>query len=83
MVRKANCDVDLTFYTMRDRDKFNRGIFLTGDGDFLILLDYLLKAKKEIVVIANGRRTAREIKQLLKGDFTPISSLRSIIEYKK
>ncbi len=32
-VRKANCDVDLTFYAMRDFPKYGRGIFLTGDGD--------------------------------------------------
>ena len=32
-VRKANCDVDLTFYSMRDRDSFKRVIFLSGDGD--------------------------------------------------
>lgn len=36
-VRKANCDVDLTFYAMRDKEKFDRGIFLSGDGDFVRL----------------------------------------------
>lgn len=83
LVRKANCDVDLTFYAMRDKDKFDRGIFLTGDGDFFILLDYFRRMKKEIIVIANGRRTAREIRQFLRGDFTPMLSLRGVIEYKQ
>lgn len=46
-VRKANCDVDLCFYAMRDKDKYNRGIFLTGDGDFMVLLEYLLSLKKK------------------------------------
>lgn len=41
LVRKANCDVDLTFYAMRDIAKFNRIIFLSGDGDFEILLNTL------------------------------------------
>lgn len=82
VIRKANCDVDLTFYTMRDKDEFGKGIFLTGDGDFYILLDYLCKIKKEIIVIANGKRTAKEIRQLLAGNFTPMASLRKIIEYK-
>lgn len=84
VIRKANCDVDLTFYAMRDKDEFNRAIFLTGDGDFAILLNYLLEVmKKEIVVIANGKRTAKEIRQLLGGNFTPMMSLKGIIEYKK
>lgn len=81
-VRKANCDVDLTFYAMRDKDQFVRAIFLTGDGDFAILMEYFLKLKKEVVVIANGKRTAKEIRQLLRGNFTPMLSLRSVIEYK-
>src|SRR3989344_7510563 len=41
-VRKANCDVDLIFYAMRDRDLINKVIFLSGDGDFEILLKYFL-----------------------------------------
>lgn len=63
-VRKANCDVDLTFYVMRDKEKFQRGIFMMGDGDFEILLKHLSISKKEIVIIANLKRTAKEIKRL-------------------
>jgi len=81
-VRKANCDVDLTFYAMRDFTKYSRGIFLTGDGDFEILLKYLIKQKKEVKVIANGKRTAREIKSLVGADFVPIKSLQAILEYR-
>lgn len=82
-VRKANCDVDLTFYAMRDRDEFSRIVMLSGDGDFEILLKYFVVEKKELVVIANGSRTAREIKQLVGERFTDIKSLRRILEYKK
>lgn len=45
-VRKANCDVDLTFYAMRDIQKYNQALFLTGDGDFKILLEHLITIKK-------------------------------------
>jgi len=69
-VRKANCDVDLTFYAMRDIDKFNRVIFLSGDGDFYI-------------VIANGKRTAREIRQVMGANFTPMKSLKAILNFKQ
>lgn len=82
-IKKANCDVDLTFYAMRDKEKFNRAIFLSGDGDFKILLEYFLKIKKEIIVIANFRRTAKEIK-ILKGiQFNNITVLKETIEFKK
>lgn len=82
-VRKANCDVDLTFYAMRDINEYNRVIFLSGDGDFEILLKYLLEQKIKVSVIANGKRTAKEIRRLIGPNFTPIESLRKILEYKK
>lgn len=82
VVRKANCDVDLTFYAMRDKDLFNRGIFLTGDGDFAILLEYFVKIKKEIVVIANTRRTAREVKRLRGVQFNDLGVLRNTLARK-
>lgn len=82
-VRKANCDVDLTFYAMRDLAKFNRVIFLSGDGDFEILLKYFIEQKKEIKVIANGKRTAKEIKSLMGADFTSMKSLKELLKYKK
>lgn len=83
VVRKANCDVDLTFYAMRDLEKFDRVIFLSGDGDFEILLKHFLKLKKEAVVIANSKRTAREIKQLRGIQFNDLGVLKGTIEFKK
>ena len=81
--RKANCDVDLTFYAMRDKDLFSRVIFMTGDGDFEVLFRYFIKQKKQIIVIANGRRTAKEIRKLMGPNFTPIRSLQNLIQYKR
>lgn len=83
IVRKANCDVDLTFYAMRDLEKFNRVIFLSGDGDFEILLKHFIKLHKEVVVFANVKRTAREIKKLAKVQFNDLVSFRSVIEFHK
>src|SRR3989338_7314906 len=82
-IRKANCDVDLTFYAMRDKDLFNRAIFLSGDGDFYVLIKYFLKNKKTVKVIANGKRTAKEIRQLMGPNFSPMKSLQAILEQKK
>lgn len=81
-VRKANCDVDLTFYAMRDKDKFDKGIFMTGDGDFFIMLDYLIKQKKQVLIIANARRTAKELKQLVREEFTDLALIRQFVAFK-
>ena len=82
-VRKANCDVDLTFYAMRDVEKYSQALFLTGDGDFKILLEHLVKINKNVIVIANSKRTAREIKLLAGIQFNNLEVLKSIIEFKQ
>ena len=82
-VRKANCDVDLTFYAMRDQKLYKKAIFLTGDGDFEILFEYLIEKNIALSVIANGKRTAKEIKQLVGGDFTDLKLIRDLVAFKK
>ena len=57
--RKANCDVDLAFHLMKEKDNLDRVIMLSGDGDFLPLLKYVKEIGKEIVVLARSPRTAK------------------------
>lgn len=79
--RKANCDVDLTFFAMRDISKYDRGIFLSGDGDFYILLKYLVGTKKSVIVLANSRRTAKEIKTLDRIQFNDLGTLKNTLDF--
>ena len=81
--RKANCDVDMAFWLMKEKEKYNRVVILSGDGDFLPLLKYLKKQKREVIVLARGERTAREIRQFAGGNFRDFVRLRSEIEYTK
>lgn len=81
--RKANCDVDLTFFAMRDLSKYDRAIFMSGDGDFHILLSHLVKIKKTVIVIANSKRTAKEIKTLSGIQFNDLGVLKKTINYAK
>ena len=37
--RKANCDVEMAFYLIKEKDNFDRVIILSGDGDFLPILE--------------------------------------------
>lgn len=78
--RKANCDVDMTFYLMKERDNFDRAVILSGDGDFLPILKYLRKQRKEIFVLARGPRTAREIRQFAGGNFRDFEYLKFILK---
>lgn len=81
--RKANCDVEMAFYMMRDQKDFDRVIFLSGDGDFLPVLKHLWEVvKKEVLVLARGPRTAREIKRFAGDKFMDMTNnnLRQRIE---
>lgn len=81
LIRKANCDVDLTFYAMKDIKLYKRIIFLSGDGDFEILLSYLIKLRKDVIIFANAKNTAREIKLLRKTQFNDLKVLSNIIHF--
>lgn len=81
VIKKANCDVDLTFDAMRYFDKYDGILLLSGDGDFAILLKYLMRKGKLVTVLARGERTAKEIRQLLGDKFTDFIKLRKALEF--
>ena len=81
--RKANCDVDMAFYLMKEKDNFDRAIILSGDGDFLPVLKYLKENEKEIIILSRGPRTAKEIKQFAGSNFRDFEYLETKIAFKK
>lgn len=78
--RKANCDVDMAFHLMKERDKFDRAVVLSGDGDFLPVLKYLKECNKEVIILGRGNRTAKEIKQFAGSNFRDFEYLREQIK---
>lgn len=74
--RKANCDVDMAFYLMKEKDNFDKVVILSGDGDFLPILKYLKEKGKEIIILARGSRTAREIRRFAGGNFRDFEYLK-------
>ena len=74
--RKANCDVDMAFYLMRDGNAYERAVILSGDGDFLPVLKFLKENSKEVLVLARAPRTAKEIKQFAGDKFMDFTYLR-------
>jgi uncharacterized LabA/DUF88 family protein len=81
--RKANCDVDMTFYLMKEMKNFDRVIILSGDGDFLPVLKYLRESNKEIIILARGERTAKEIRQFAGANFRDFIRLENRISFIK
>ncbi|MDD5221421.1 MAG: NYN domain-containing protein [Candidatus Pacebacteria bacterium] len=79
--RKANCDVDMAFYLMKDKDEFDRAVILSGDGDFLPVLKYLKNDGKEIIILARGPRAAKEIKQFAGSNFRDFIRLEKYIRF--
>ena len=79
--RKANCDVEMAFYLMKDRDNFERAIILSGDGDFLPVLKYLKKEEKDIIILARGERSAKEIERFAGGNFRDFVGMEGLIKF--
>lgn len=73
--RKANCDVEMAFYLMKDQNEFECVIILSGDGDFLPVLKHLRNvAKKEVFILSRASRTAKEIKRFAGNKFINLAS---------
>ena len=79
--RKANCDVDMAFHLMKEQDKFDRAVVLSGDGDFLPVLKHLREKKKNIMILARSPRTAKEIKQFAGDKFLDFTRLEHKLKY--
>lgn len=78
--RKANCDVDMAFHLMKEKNNFEQAIVLSGDGDFLPVLKHLRNEGKRVVILGRGKRTAKEIKQFAGSDFRDFEYLRERIK---
>ena len=71
----------MAFYLMKEKDNFDRAIVLSGDGDFLPVLKYLRDIGKEMIILARGPRTAREIRQFAGSNFRDFTRLESRIRF--
>lgn len=79
--RKANCDVDMAFHLMKEKDEFDRVIVLSGDGDFLPVLKYLKQTGKQVLIFSRGQRTAKEIRQFAGDKFLDFTRLKHKLSF--
>ncbi len=80
---KADIDSRMTFDMMRYFPAYDRAVVMTGDGDFLWVLEYLLLKKGQIWLLANPHKTAKELKLLFGVNFGSLDSLRASLELHK
>lgn len=81
--RKANCDVEMAFYLMKEKDNFDKVVVLSGDGDFLPVLKHLRDIGKEVIILARGPRTAREIRQFAGPNFRDFVRLAKYVRFEE
>ena len=82
-IKKANCDVDMTFDLMRYMEQYSQAVILSGDGDFAVVIKYLMSKGRKIHILARSERTAKEIKQLAAERFMDFNYLRERLKYEK
>ena len=80
--RKGDVDSRMTFEIMKYFNEYNQAIVLTGDGDYYWVLGYLSEEGKKVKILSFKNRTARELKRLAKGNFTDLSRLKKMLEFK-
>ncbi|MBW7959948.1 hypothetical protein B6D29_03850 [Microgenomates bacterium UTCPR1] len=81
-IKKANCDVDMTFDLMRYLKEYSSALILSGDGDFAPVIKYIKRLNRKVIILSRGERTAKEIRQLAGKDFRDFNYLRELIGYK-
>lgn len=63
MIVKGNIDADLVLYAMKELPNYDKALIVSGDGDFLSLVEYLAHEKKLLKVLAPNRRYSTLLKE--------------------
>lgn len=60
---KGNIDTDLVLYAMKELPKYNKAIIVSGDGDFLSLIEYLVEQDKLLHIMTPNWQYSSLLKQ--------------------
>jgi uncharacterized LabA/DUF88 family protein len=82
-IKKANCDVDMTFDLMRLMGQYDNAIIISGDGDFIPVISYLRHKERQVKVLAYSDCASIELKQMLASDFVSFTTLKNILKFDK
>jgi uncharacterized LabA/DUF88 family protein len=78
---KGNLDAELIIDALKNSDKFDTCILLSGDSDFAPLLDELKLQGKRVIIMSSKNHVAREL--LERGKYINLKKLRDRISFQK
>ena len=58
---KGNCDADLVLHSLLEKDKYDRAVIVTSDGDFYSLVQYLYANHKLEMVLSPYVKTCSQL----------------------
>ena len=80
---KCNVDVDLVFRVMAELSAYERAVIVTGDGDFSLLVRYLLvNGRLEVVISPDTGSCSALLRHSAGGRITFMAGLRQQLEYR-
>lgn len=60
---KGNIDADLVLHAMKEYPNYDKAVIVSGDGDFLSLIEYLAESHKLLKILAPNRRYSTLLKE--------------------
>lgn len=80
---KGNLDIELAIDALTECETYDTAILVTGDSDFVPLVEALRSRGKRVVVVATTQNVAIELRQSVGINFLDFKDLRSRIESDK
>jgi uncharacterized LabA/DUF88 family protein len=81
---KGNVDAELVLHTMIQFKNYRKAIIVSGDGDFHCLIEYLVKKRKLLKILAPTRHYSSLLRSFNEQNFiVRIDLLRGSLEQKK
>ncbi|MCK9581600.1 MAG: NYN domain-containing protein [Methanoregula sp.] len=75
--KKADWDVGITVDAIRLSPSLDAIVLVSGDGDYIPLIDYLQNQGKQVEVVAFGGTTSSKMRELV-DDFTDLSERKNV-----
>lgn len=82
---KGNVDAELVLHTMIEKENFDKAVVVTGDGDFLCLIEHLIEcAKLKALLVPNRKKWSSLFKiKTIDPFIRHVDDLQCKLEYKK
>ncbi|KKT72266.1 MAG: hypothetical protein UW68_C0042G0004 [Candidatus Collierbacteria bacterium GW2011_GWB1_44_6] len=78
---KGNIDAELVLHTMINIPKYDKAVIVSGDGDFLCLIEYLEQQKKLSKIVIPNIWTYSSLLEKYEGYFVHMNDLKKKLRY--